>query len=181
MGLFLYSQLYSIDLNVYSLNLHIYFIFWVIIQYYWLFHCSGYSRFGHWELFQVGSSVPLINFHSFVKNISLLYETTRCSKCIVSFPFPALELTNSLRSPGSLYERMIFGNQDLGAWCAHCHWDVIFWLSAVRARFFIMYDNPCICTYLSLFLYLYIYLYMCVWWGTYMHTCIHMSNSSLVP
>lgn len=45
------------------------------------------------------------------------------SSCI--FPIPALGPTVSLRSPGSLYERVVFRNQGHGMKCAHCYWGVI--------------------------------------------------------
>lgn len=41
------------------------------------------------------------------------------------FPIPALGSTVSLRSSGSLYERVVFRNQGHGMKCAHCYWGVI--------------------------------------------------------
>ena len=45
----------------------IYFMCWIIIQFYYLFYCSSWPRFGPWDLFPVGSctETPSVYYYFF--------------------------------------------------------------------------------------------------------------------
>ena len=70
--------------------------------------CSNCSGFGHWELFQVGSWVPLTWPHPFVfMRTSLLSGTTRCSRLFfLSLSYHSTPATSLQLSPILLFSRM---------------------------------------------------------------------------
>ena len=118
----------------------------------YLFLCSNLAI---GKFFQVGSCLPLKNFHPFVYfNISEIYGTIRCFRFILCFSCSSPRIAQFFKeTQHSFYSRMIFRNQDLGAWCAHCYWGAVYGLLADRDRYFIIYTNSHIPAYLYLFLY----------------------------
>lgn len=96
----------------------IYFIFWILIQYYHLFHCLDYSSFSHWELLQVSFCVLLTYSHPFLSTSFHLTPQNVLGLSFI-FPAPAPQSAISLRSPNSFYSGIIFRNQDLDNKCAY--------------------------------------------------------------
>ena len=93
----------------------IYFIDWVIIQYYAIYFFAQFFQL--WPLgvllgwFFYPFDMPT-HFGFFGGNSSLA-ATIQCSRFILYFPCPALELVISLRSPGAFYWNMVFRNHCL--------------------------------------------------------------------
>lgn len=92
------------------------FILWAIIQYHcYLFYCSYYSNFHHWDLFQVGSCVLLMCPLSFLRTCLLLW-TTRCSKLLLYFSWLSPGINHLSKGPWFLFWRIVFRIQDMGEW-----------------------------------------------------------------
>lgn len=91
----------------------------------YLLFCSNHYSFGHWELLQVGSWVPSTSPHPYVIWAFphfLPRQHAPGSSCV--FPDPVPEWGISPRSPGALYQRIAFRNQDLGPACIWCSWNI---------------------------------------------------------
>ena len=115
-------------------------------NYDYLFCCSNYSSFGHWELFWLAS----VSFW----HVSILApQDDPGSSCI----FPALESITSPRSTDSFYWKQVIRNQDLGTRCDHCYWGITASRCSRQTELgnIYMYTNPHILTHLYLFLHVF--------------------------
>ena len=87
----------------------------IIIQCYYC--CSIYSsnclRFGHQELFQVGSYVFLKCFYHFLSPF-FCFDTSRCYRVISYIPCPSPGINPFSKESWFLLLENIFKNQDLG-------------------------------------------------------------------
>lgn len=87
---------------LYYCGLRYLFILWVIIKYYhYLFYCSNCFRFVFGSAFRLA---PMFFKYIFFFGTSLFSGTTDVPGPLCVFPFPDLESTMFLRSPGSLFE-----------------------------------------------------------------------------
>lgn len=76
----------------------IYFILWIIMLFSnYLFWSSNCPRFGQWEPFQVGSCVLLTCLHHSLS--TSLLPGMRCSRLILYFPWPNLEISHFSKEP----------------------------------------------------------------------------------
>lgn len=98
---------------------------------FWQLNCCFSGRMEFWSSYSTifgddtPSSYVILTCHHYSLSALLILNKTKYSRFTLPSPAPTLGSAISPRSSAFFRRRMLFRNQDLGAECAHCCWDVI--------------------------------------------------------